>query len=155
MSATLTIRSAQACLRSALADEVTAVGGIAAAAAEVGASEDTLRRWISGSHGDWSAGAIGALVAAGLARNGNSVVLERMQAVADGIQPAGDRRRALSATLDTLPALLAEAQLMAAAAADGAIDREEARRLVRDLPELISSLQGLHGHLLDLLRGAP
>ena len=61
MSAAPTIRATQFCLRSALADEVTAVGGIGAAAAEVGASEDTLRRWISGTHGDWSAAAIGAL----------------------------------------------------------------------------------------------
>lgn len=155
MSAAPTIRATQACLRSALADEVTAVGGIGAAAAEVGASEDTLRRWISGSHGDWSAAAIGALVAAGLARNGSSVVLDRLNALAAGTQPSGDRRQALPATMAALPGLLAEAHLMAAAAADGAIDREEARRLVRDLPALISGLQGLHGHLLDLLRGAP
>jgi hypothetical protein len=140
------------CVRAALADEVAAVGGIAAASAEIGVSDDTLRRWLAGSNGDWNAGAVGAMVAAGLARNGRSLLLGRLNALAAGTTPTGDRRRALSGTAGALPALLTEAQRMATAAADGVIDRAEAGDILRDLPALIKSLEAIQGDLLDLLK---
>jgi hypothetical protein len=52
MSAGPGINQTQACVRSALADEVVAVGGIAAAAAEIGASDDTCLLYTSPSPRD-------------------------------------------------------------------------------------------------------
>jgi hypothetical protein len=153
MSAVLTISQAQACMSAALADDVAAIGGVAIAAQECGVSEDTVRRWLSGSNGDWTRSAIAALIVAAHHRLGRSLVQDRMAALTGGTaQVGGDKRRALSDALETLPALLATAQKMAAASADGRISSAEAREILSALPGVINQLDRLQADLVSLIR---
>lgn len=65
-----------------------------------------------------------------------------------GAAPAkGDGSRADGDALRVLPALLTEAQRMAAAVADGHVDQQEAREILRDLPALIADLRQMEQDL--------
>lgn len=148
ISATLAL----SCLRSALADEVIAIGGIEAAQQECGTSDDTVRRRLAGTHG-WTDKDIAAMIAAGHARLGRSLPVERLVAMlAAGPSPAGDGRRAVADVVEILPGLLAQAQALAAAVKDRRVNRAEARALLAGMPEVEHDLALLRADLTALLR---
>lgn len=152
MSAGISVAQTQACLRAALADEVIAIGGIEVAAQECGVSDDTVRRRLAGTHG-WTDHDISAMIAAGHARLGRSLPLQRLVTLlADGPTPRGDSRRAVTDTAAILPELLTLAQAMSAAIANNEIDRTEARVMVAAIPEAIRQLEREHTNLVALLR---
>lgn len=152
MSEKISVAQAQSCLRAALADEVIAVGGIEVAAQECGVSDDTVRRRLAGTHG-WTDHDISAMIAAGQARLGRSLPVQRLVALlANGPVPTGDGRSAVNATSAILPGLLTLAQTMAEAIADRSIQRDEARVMVAAIPEVIRQLEQEHANLIALLR---
>lgn len=144
MSAAVTLAQLQGCAQAALADDVTAIGGIAAAATETGHDDDTIRRWIRRTHGDWTLDAAMAVSLAGLRQHGRLLLVERIiRLVVDG-DPV---RRSIPLTTvasKALPDLLTQAQVMSAALRDGRVDRDEARAMVHGLSALISQLESLH-----------
>lgn len=152
MSAAISTAQAQACIRAALADEVIAIGGIEVAAQECGVSDDTVRRRLAGTHG-WTDHDLAAMIAAGHARLGRSLPVQRLAALlAAGPAPAGDGRCVVTDTAAILPELLTLAQTMAAAIADRSIQRPEARVMVAAIPELIKQLEREQANLVALLR---
>lgn len=152
MSAAISASRVQNCIRSALADEVVAIGGIEVAQQECGLSDDTIRRRLAGTHA-WSDRDIGAMVAAAQGRLGHSLVVQRLAALLSGapVQVA-DGRRATQDAARMLPDLLALAQTMATAIADRSISRDEARALVGAIPDLIRALETQQADLNALLR---
>lgn len=156
MSAEISTARVQECVRAALADEVVAVGGIDAAMQETGLSRDSISRRLAGTHA-WTDKDIAAMIAAGHARLGRSLIQQRLGWLLSGtVAIAGDGRRAVDDAATTLPALLMQAQRMAAALADRTIDRPEARELLAAIPELSRQLDSLQADLAALLRsGTP
>jgi len=151
MSDRITAAAAQACLRSALADEVLALGGFGAAAMETGHEAKTLRRWHDQTHGDWTAAAIAGLIAAAIQVRGISIIVERMQALAAG-RPPGEAMRAQTDLAAELRADGALVSAIGAALSDGRIDPREAgqiARLIRDRQaaeqQVLADLDALSG----------
>ncbi len=152
MSAEITKARVQECIRAALADEVAAIGGVSSAAQECGISDDSVRRRLAGTHA-WSVDDLAAMTAAGHARLGRSLPHQRLgHLLTSAVVVSGDARHACLGAASTLPALLAEAQKMASALADGEITRDEARALLADLPELTRRLDSLQADLAAILR---
>lgn len=152
MSAVVTVSQAQACIHAALADEVAAVGGVGSASVEVGVSDDTVRRWIAGSAGAWTAPAIAALSVAAHRRTGRALVLDRMAALFAGSATRGDGRRALADAAASTAAMLTASRQRVAAMADGRLSRAEAREALAQIPDLIHALEGEAADLADFLR---
>lgn len=152
MSAEITATRVQNCLRSGLADEVIAIGGIEVAQQECGVSHDTIARRLAGTHG-WTDHDFSAMVAAGHCRLGRSLPIQRLTTLlASGVLPAGNSRFVVQDTASILPELLLLAHTMSAAIANHEIDRGEARVMAAAIPELIKQLEREHNNLVALLR---
>lgn len=152
MSAEISATRVQECVRAALADEVVAIGGIETARHETGLSRDSITRRLAGTHA-WTDADISKMVAAGYDRMGRSLVHQRLGCLLSSAPVlAGDGRRAADDVATALPALLSQAQIMAAALADRKIDRAEARTLLSVIPDLQRQLDSLQVDLAALLR---
>ena len=148
----VTAAQASSTLSAALADEVTRLGGVGAAAAECGISEDSIRRRCNGTH-DWSAGDIARMMATKLSQLRSSLVLDRLNALAAGARPIGDQRRTTTDARAALPSLLRVASDLADAVHDGTVDRTEARKLLADIDGSEMTLAQLRADLMALLGG--
>ena len=151
MSHSPTVPQVASTLAAALADEVVRLGGIAAATAEIGISDDSVRRRLAGTH-HWLDHDIARMVAAGLASQGSSLVLDRLNELARGAQPTGDARTVDADAAQALPSLLRTATDLADALRNRHVDADERRRLLADIDPTIQELNRLRASLLIAAR---
>jgi hypothetical protein len=154
MSDRLTSSQVRGCLRAALHDAVVGLGGFGSAAGEAGADEKTLRRWHKREAGDWTAEAIGGLIAGEMAVDGHSLIIERLSALCSS-RPHGEPLRAQS---DVVAALEGAGRLVAAIGAalkNGRVEPHEAGALAllirsrqRDEAQVLADLDALAGGAL-------
>jgi hypothetical protein len=141
MTAAVSQAQAQSCAAAAMADTVSEIGGVGIAAIEAGRHEDTIRRWIQGSPGDWELRPVAAIGVAAIRRTGRFLLLTRMSELLAGKAELPNARRLIDDVTGTMPVLLAQAQAMAAAIADHRMERHEVRALLAVLPELRQHLE--------------
>jgi hypothetical protein len=153
MSAPRSIIAAQGCARAAAADDVQATGGVALAAIEIGASEDTVRRWIAGTAGTWTLDAAVAIAAAARARTGRCALAEVFAGIQSPEVETTHRGEQADACALLLLAELAEATAEdGRAMADGHLDADEARRLLARLDRLDRAVPAAKAAIRDKLK---
>lgn len=156
MTAPLTQHQVQSCARAAMADTVREIGGIGMAAIETGRSEDTIRRNIAGTHGGWNLDDAMALGAVAINKHGRFLLVDRLVSlIASGSPPSIDPRRLMQDITTTLPNLLSQAQVMAAAIADRQLQRDELRIILAGIPSLRAELDRLEAETSAALKAAP